>query len=137
MRRPGNGGAPEPILEQRPQAWSIWTADAATGEGSQLWKSPFTLRGSPPTTHGNTNLHWAAAGRIVFLSYLDGQPHLYSIPEKGGEPLLLTPGNFMAEYISISSDRTYVFAETQVLTPTTSIAVTSSRCRSIKRSRWC
>ena len=68
VRRPGNG-APEPILEQRPQAWSIWTADAATGEGSQLWKSPFTLRGSPPTTHGNTNLHWAAAGRIVFLSY--------------------------------------------------------------------
>src|SRR5688572_15185577 len=111
VRRPGNGGAPEPILEQRPQAWSIWTADAATGEGTQLWKSPFTLRGSPPTTHGNTNLYWAAAGRIVFLSYLDGQPHLYSIPEKGGEPLLLTPGNFMAEYISISSDRTYlVFA---------------------------
>lgn len=111
VRRPGNGGAPEPILEQRPQAWSIWTADAATGEGSQLWKSPFTLRGSPPSTHGGTNLHWAAAGRIVFLSYLDGQPHLYSIPEKGGEPLLLTPGNYMAEYISISADRTYlVFA---------------------------
>ena len=111
VRRPGNGGAPEPILEQRPQAWSIWTADAATGEGSQLWKSPFTLRGSPPSTHGGTNLHWAAAGRIVFLSYLDGQPHLYSIPERGGEPLLLTPGNYMAEYISISADRTYmVFA---------------------------
>ena len=111
VRRPGNGGAPEPILEQRPQAWSIWSADAASGEGRQLWKSPFTLRGSPPTTHGGTNLHWAAAGRIVFLSYLDGQPHLYSIPENGGEPLLLTPGNYMAEYISISADRTYmVFA---------------------------
>lgn len=111
VRRPGTGGAPEAILEQRPQAWSIWTADAATGEGSQLWKSPFTLRGSPPSTHGGTNLHWAARGRIVFLSYLDGQPHLYSISEKGGEPLLLTPGNYMAEYISISADRTYmVFA---------------------------
>ncbi len=111
VRRPGTGGAPEPILEQRPQAWSIWTADAATGEGQQLWKSPFTLRGSPPTTHGGTNLHWAAAGRIVFLSYLDGWPHLYSISENGGEPLLLTPGNYMAEYISISNDRRYmVFA---------------------------
>ncbi|HEX3188099.1 MAG TPA: prolyl oligopeptidase family serine peptidase [Pyrinomonadaceae bacterium] len=111
VRRPGNGGAPEPILEQRPQAWSIWTADAATGEGSQLWKSPFTLRGSPPSTHGGTNLHWAAGGRIVFMSYLDGQPHLYSISEKGGEPLLLTPGNYMAEYVTISADRTYlVFA---------------------------
>lgn len=111
VRRPGSGGAPEAILEQRPQAWSIWTADAATGEGSQLWKSPFTLRGSPPSTHGGTNLHWAAAGRIVFLSYLDGWPHLYSISETGGEPLLLTPGNYMAEYISISADRRYmVFA---------------------------
>jgi dipeptidyl aminopeptidase/acylaminoacyl peptidase len=108
VRRPGNGGAPEPILEQRAQAWSIWTADASTGEGQQLWKSPFTLRGSPPNTHGNTNLHWAAAGRIVFLSYLDGQPHLYSLPENGGEPLLLTPGNYMAEYISISNDRRYM-----------------------------
>ena len=111
VRRPGNGGAPEAILEQRPQAWSIWSADVASGEGRQLWKSPFTLRGSPPNTHGGTNLHWAAAGRIVFLSYLDGWPHLYSIPENGGEPLLLTPGNYMAEYISISADRTYmVFA---------------------------
>jgi dipeptidyl aminopeptidase/acylaminoacyl peptidase len=111
VRRPGNGGAPEPILERRAQAWSIWTADAATGEGQQLWKGPFTLRGSPPTTHGETNLHWAAAGRIVFLSYLDGWPHLYSISENGGEPLLLTPGNYMAEYISISNDRRYlVFA---------------------------
>jgi len=111
VRRPGNGGAPEPILERRPQAWSIWTADTATGEGQQLWKSPFTLRGSPPSTHGETNLHWAAAGRIVFLSYLDGWPHLYSIAENGGEPLLLTPGNYMAEYISMSNDRRYlVFA---------------------------
>ena len=108
IRRPGNGGAPEPVLEQRAQAWSIWTADANTGEGQQLWKSPFTLRGSLPTTHGETNLHWAAAGRIVFLSYLDGWPHLYSISENGGEPMLLTPGNYMAEYISISHDRRYM-----------------------------
>jgi dipeptidyl aminopeptidase/acylaminoacyl peptidase len=111
VRRPGNGGAPEPALERRPQAWSIWTADATSGEGQQLWKSPFTLRGSLPTTHGETNLHWAAAGRIVFLSYVDGWPHLYSISENGGEPLLLTPGNYMAEYVSISNDRRYlVFA---------------------------
>ncbi len=111
VRRPGTGGAPEPILEQRPQAWSIWTGDSTSGEAQQIWKSPLTLRGSPPTTHGGTNLHWAAAGRIVFLSYLDGWPHLYSISETGGEPLVLTPGNYMAEYISLSNDRRHlVFA---------------------------
>jgi dipeptidyl aminopeptidase/acylaminoacyl peptidase len=111
IRRPGTGGAPEAVLEQRPTRWAIWTADAATGEGRQLWKSPETLRGSAPTTEGGTNLRWAAAGRIVFLSYMDGWPHLYSIPEQGGEPLLLTPGRFMAEYITISPDRRFlVFA---------------------------
>ena len=109
VRRPGTGGVPEPVLGLRPQAWSIWTADATTGEARLLWKSPFTLRGSPPNTHGGTNLHWAAAGRIVFLSYLDGWPHLYSIGENGGEPLLLTPGNYMAEYISLSPDRQWLF----------------------------
>ncbi|HSE32018.1 MAG TPA: prolyl oligopeptidase family serine peptidase [Pyrinomonadaceae bacterium] len=108
VRRPGSGGAPEPILEQRPQAWAFWIADATSGEGHQLWKSSFTLRGSPPSTHGGVNLHWAAAGRIVFLSYLDSWPHLYSISETGGEPMLLTPGNYMAEYISITPDRKYM-----------------------------
>jgi len=111
VRRPGAGGAPEPILAYRPELWSLWTADAATGEGRLLWKSPPTLRGSLPTTEGGTNLHWAAQGRLVFLSYMDGWPHLYSINEQGGEPLLLTPGNYMAEYIKLSPDKRYlVFA---------------------------
>jgi dipeptidyl aminopeptidase/acylaminoacyl peptidase len=104
VRRPGVGGAPEPVLEQRHVPWSIWTADAATGEASRLWTSPETLRGSVPTTHGGTNLHWAAAGRIVFLSYMDGWPHLYSIAEAGGEPLLLTPGDYMVEHVRLSPD---------------------------------
>ena len=108
VRRPGAGGPPEPILEQRPQAWSLWTADTSTGDGRELWKSPFTLRGSPSSTQGGVNLHWGAAGRIVFLSYLDGWPHLYSIAENGGEPMLLTPGNYMAEYISITPDRRFM-----------------------------
>ncbi|MGH7476546.1 MAG: S9 family peptidase [Longimicrobiales bacterium] len=105
VRRPGTGGPPQPILERRHQPWSIWTADARTGQARELWRAPETLPGSPPSTQGGTNLHWAANGRIVFLSYMDGWPHLYSIAETGGEPLLLTPGDYMAEYISISPDR--------------------------------
>lgn len=103
VRRPGAGGPVAPILEQRHQSWSIWTADVATGAGRQLWRAPETLRGSPPSTHGGTNLGWGA-GRIVFLSYMDGWPHLYSIAETGGTPLLLTPGEYMAEYIQLSPD---------------------------------
>jgi dipeptidyl aminopeptidase/acylaminoacyl peptidase len=110
VRRPGAGGPPDSILVRRHSPWSIWTVDVATGEARQLWKAPETLRGSVPTTHGGTNLHWAR-DRIVFLSYQDGWPHLYSIPETGGDALLLTPGNYMAEHIRMSPDgRWMVFA---------------------------
>ncbi|HEX7023669.1 MAG TPA: prolyl oligopeptidase family serine peptidase, partial [Gemmatimonadales bacterium] len=110
VRRPGSGGAPPPILEQRPQPWAIWTADARTGAARELWRAPETLRGSPAGTQGGVNLNWAA-GRIVFLSYMDGWPHLYSLAEAGGAPLLLTPGEYMAEYIQLSPDGKFlVFA---------------------------
>ena len=104
VRGPGAGGAPDSILIRRHSPWEIWTADATTGRGRRVWKAPETLRGSVPTTHGGTNLHWAAASRIVFLSYQDGWPHLYSIPATGGEALLLTPGDYMAEHIRLSPD---------------------------------
>lgn len=115
IRLPGAGGPPDSLLVPRHNPWEIWTADAATGQARRLWKAPETLRGSVPTTHGGTNLGWAAAGggsgRIVFLSYHDGWPHLYSMPASGGEPLLLTPGRYMAEHIRLSPDgRWLVFA---------------------------
>jgi dipeptidyl aminopeptidase/acylaminoacyl peptidase len=108
---PGSGGSPDSLLARRHRPWEIWIGDAATGESQRLWKAPETLRGSVPSTHGGTNLHWAAGDRIVFLSYEDGWPHLYSVRASGGEPLLLTPGRYMAEYISLSPDgRWLVFA---------------------------
>jgi dipeptidyl aminopeptidase/acylaminoacyl peptidase len=111
VRRPGSGGAPEPVLEARHQPWSLWTADVASGAAREIWRAPGTLEGSPPSTQGGYNLHWAARGRIVFMSYQDGWPHLYSVPEEGGDALLLTPGEYMAEYITMSPDGTYlVFA---------------------------
>lgn len=113
IRTPGNGGAPDSVLTRRHRPWAVWMADIKTGSAKQLWKAPTTLRGSYPTTQGGPNLHWAAGERITFLSYHDGWPHLYSIPSssQGGwaaasrnDALLLTAGNFMAEYIKISGD---------------------------------
>ncbi|MEO5761517.1 MAG: prolyl oligopeptidase family serine peptidase [Vicinamibacteria bacterium] len=118
VRRPGSGGAPAKILEPRHQPWQIWTADVITGEGRILWAAPENLPGSFPTTDGQTNLNWASGGRIVFLSYQDGWPHLYSIGESGGGPLLLTTGEFMAEHIKLSPDRrSLVFAANTGTTP--------------------
>jgi dipeptidyl aminopeptidase/acylaminoacyl peptidase len=119
VRRAAVGGAPDSLLVSHPVPWSIYTADTATGRAVLLWKSPVTLRGSYPTTDGGPNLHWAAGNTIVFLSYQDGWPHLYSIDAGGAsgsggvsgsggaapaKPILLTPGAFMCEHIKVSAD---------------------------------
>ncbi len=104
VRRPGGGGPPEPWLKQVPDPWQIRVADVATAQGRQVWASPVTLWGSYPRTEGQANLHWAAGDRLVFLSDMDGWPHLYSVPVAGGKATLLTPHDGMAEYISMSPD---------------------------------
>jgi dipeptidyl aminopeptidase/acylaminoacyl peptidase len=108
VRRPGAGGRPDSLLVKKHMPWGIYTADIATGKAALLWKAPATLPGSVPTTQGGYNLHWAANNRIVFLSYQDGWPHLYSIAASGGKEILLTPGNFMCEHISLSADKKYL-----------------------------
>ncbi|HTF18651.1 MAG TPA: prolyl oligopeptidase family serine peptidase, partial [Chryseolinea sp.] len=104
VRTPGAGGAPDSLLQRRHNPWAIWISDLATGSSKKIWEAPKTLPGSFPSTHGGTNLHWAAGDRIAFLSYEDGWQHLYSIPASGGKALLLTPGDFMAEHIRLTSD---------------------------------
>ena len=103
-RRQGEGGTPDPFLKRVPHPWSIWTADVASGTGHLVWQSPDTLDGSFPDTEGEANLHWAAGDRLVFMADLDNWPHLYSISANGGEPTLLTPGDFMVEHVAESRD---------------------------------
>lgn len=109
IRTPGAGGAPDPILVNKHQPWAIWTANLKNGQATPIWTAPKTLSASPPSTHGGTNLNWAAENRIVFLSQEDGWPHLYSVPATGGSPLLLTPGKFMAEHIVLSPDKKWIY----------------------------
>lgn len=105
VRQPGRGGAPETILDEHPSPWAIWTGNADTGEARAVWTSPDTLPGSLPETDAGPALQWAAGGRLLFLAELDGWPHLYSVPETGGAPLLLTPGGFMVDSIAVTPDR--------------------------------
>ncbi len=109
-RRPGIGGPPESTLHRPPQPWSVWTADSWTGVGREAWRAPLTVRGSPPTIDGGVNLNYGAGGRLVFESYQDGWPHLYSVSENGGDALLLTPGEYMIETVRMSPDRRFVVA---------------------------
>ena len=65
------------------------------------WIAPSTARGSYP---GETALMWSSRRRIVYQSYEDGWPHLYSIAERGGVPLMLTAGRFQVESARPSAD---------------------------------
>lgn len=108
IRTPGLGGATDSIFARRHQPWSIWTVNTADGQGRKIWSAPETLEGSFPSTQGGANLHWAAHNRIVFVSYQDGWPHLYSVSAEGGKELQLTSGRFMVEHIQLSPDKEWL-----------------------------
>lgn len=111
VRTLGGSGAALPIMEKRHQPWEIWTADVKTGEAKMQWKAPETLRGSVPSTHGGFNLHWPIQDQLVYLSYEDGWPHLYSRDLRNNSSTLLTPGDFMVEQLSLHPDgQSLVFA---------------------------
>ena len=110
-RQPGEGGAPEPLLVRTPHPFAIWTADASTGAGRPVWRSPKTLDGSYPDAITGVNLSWGEDSRLGFTADLDGWRHLYSVPATGGEPTLLTPGRFMVEDVSLTRDkRSFVYS---------------------------
>lgn len=110
IRTPGNGGEADSILTKKHQPWAIWTATIENETGKQIWKTPETISASYPSIEGGANLNWAA-NKIVFSSYEDGWPHLYSMNTDGSNKTLLTPGNFVVENIKLSHDKkTIVFA---------------------------
>ncbi|HLK57901.1 MAG TPA: alpha/beta fold hydrolase [Chthonomonadaceae bacterium] len=96
-------------FEARPDLWSLWVADAETGEGRLLLRNPSTL----PTLYSHIQrsqiLYWAAGGRLVFRSDCYGWPHLYSLSTAGDAPLApLTPGDYMVEDVAISPDKRFL-----------------------------
>ena len=105
MRQPSHGDAPENFLTQHPHPFAFWTADASTGDGRKVWSSPDTLAGSLPDLGENEPLFWMADDKLVFLAETDNWPHLYAVDATGGNPQLLTPGNYMVENVAVSPDR--------------------------------
>ncbi len=47
---------------------------------------------------------WTADNYLVFPWEADGWSHLYSVPASGGKALLLTPGDFEVEDVSLTTD---------------------------------
>ena len=97
-----------PLIPVRPEPWSLWIADAATGQGRLLWRSGSKLEDSLPDLTEDASLNIAADGRVVFASEQDGRNHLYSIASAGGATTLLTPGDFDVEDVTLSADKKWV-----------------------------
>jgi len=115
VRTPASGGSADSLTQRKRIPWSIRSIGLAAGEKSAVvWEAPNTYRGSLPTTHGGTNLFWPRADRFVFTSYHDGWPHVYSIAPTGGPALLLSPGQFMVEHVSVSADGNSVFFDANI-----------------------
>jgi dipeptidyl aminopeptidase/acylaminoacyl peptidase len=96
------------IEPDRAHLWSIWVADAGSGEGREIWKSGTALQDSYPYMASETGggvLNWVADNTLIFASEQDGWQHLYSVGVDNRKPNLLTPGNCEVEQWSLSADR--------------------------------
>jgi len=93
-----------PLIPVRNQPWSLWIGNTKTYAATSIWQSGERSRDSLPL-FAQQSLHFAAGDRIVFDSEQDGWNHLYSIGATGGSPVLLTPGEFDVEDVSLSANR--------------------------------
>lgn len=111
IRQPARGNQPRAALQsgqERPDPWTIWVADLATGDAREVWRSGDKLNDSYPQIAGANVLNWAADDRLVFASEMDGWMRLYSIPAAGGAVTALTPTGGEIETMTLTPNRHYV-----------------------------
>ncbi|MBI1788136.1 MAG: S9 family peptidase [Acidobacteria bacterium] len=87
------------------EPWSIRVADAATGEGRQVWKAAAGAGSVFREVVAGNQILWAAGDRLVFPWEVSGWTHLHAVSVKGGKASVLTPGEFEVEDVSLSPDR--------------------------------
>ena len=83
--------------------WSIVVGDPETGEGDVIWSGDSGAGSYFQRTRGGS-LHWAGE-RLVFPWEKSGWKLLYSIPARGGEPTLLTPGEHEVSSVALDAQR--------------------------------
>ena len=110
IRTPGNREDESPYSVPSRDPWSIWTADAATGQANMVWQA---RRGMGATYYhsasdglGAPQLWWMQGDRIAFAWEGDGWQHLYAVAAAGGEARRITTGPFEVEIVSEARDRT-------------------------------
>jgi dipeptidyl aminopeptidase/acylaminoacyl peptidase len=97
--------AEEFVSRRSGQPWSIWVADAASGEGRRVWKADEGAGSVFHATLSDANLLWTQDGRLVFPWERSGWLQLYAVPAAGGAAVALTAGSFEVAHLAISPDR--------------------------------
>src|SRR5690349_16047900 len=103
---------PEFFSRRSGRPWSIWTADAKTGQGRRVWvadagpgsvfRPTISVNNDTPSA---TNLFWTSHDDLVFPWEKSGWMHLYAVPVQGGTARALTVGKFEVTHVVVSQDR--------------------------------
>jgi len=100
FRRPGAQFDEFPRFFEMPDA-GIWTADAETGQGREIWRQ---APDEEPKYHSIRELYVSANDRVLFTAEHDNWYHVFSLPFSGGTPVDLTPGQCFVETVDLSLD---------------------------------
>ncbi len=112
LRQPGTGGTPRSPLARPEAPWEVMVAEIPTANVANISAVTVLTSGRSPIDPITQNprgigLRWASDDHLIFMSYRDGFPHLYSMqhPSQSSRPMLLTPGSFMVEQVTLTPDR--------------------------------
>jgi len=102
LRVPSSGKRAVREAQRAGEPWSIRVAEAATGEGREIWRAKPGAGSVFRVITARNQLLWAAGDRIVFPWEGDGWTHLYSIAAAGGGgATVLTPGASEVEDVDL------------------------------------
>ena len=109
VRVPAGQGAVDFMPHRTGEPWSIWVANATTGEGRAIWTAPPGPGSVFHSALSDRVLLWGANGTIVFPWERTGWLHLYGVSTNGGQAVQLTTGGgFEVFNTALSPDRTRI-----------------------------
>jgi dipeptidyl aminopeptidase/acylaminoacyl peptidase len=99
---------------RRAHPWSIMIADVASGSARVLWRAAEGNGSAFSPVVAPDQLFWGEGDRLVFPWEKTGWRLLYSLGLDGAAPVLLTPGEFEVEHVTMTPDRAgMVFSSNQ------------------------
>ena len=112
VRVPGARENESPYLDPPAAPWSIWVANAASGNARMVWEARRGMGATFYPTDSSAQLWWMRGDFIAFPWEGDGWRHLYAVSANGGAATRLTAGSFETERVAVSFDRTHLLYAT-------------------------